>query len=758
MREAPLTMDFPPRSQPDLAPADLSQLGFPRTEYHHPLIQQVHGLYGVDGDFAFTQQAHLPGGRFATTQNHPPYLFSLPTVLLRHSQYDAEIARSGLSEPGLAVSAAPAGPASTMEPPVRPRKHKAPTLRADDWEPYKKRILDLHATQKLPLPKVRQMIEEEYGFKAELRQYRTRISQWGKDKNVKPQEMKAIVRKRQKRKLVETDKRELIFEVRNRQVESQKIERWMKRHGVADSFLHEPSPAASTPSAVGCHTVSERGSPALVSTYSPVASVSSPGGVYIAAQIPQMPSPTLSSVSSIVRLQDSAFTGQSPALTYQSLVGLRPGSNAALSMFESQMHVDARPRYRQDEEDCLRDQISRAEMSFVSGAEERSGIFHELGSVFIDQGRYKAAEDVIRKLVESHESQRSNGGDDADTLRALYLLDRVLDCQGLHTTAERLHRLVLAGRETVLGPEHPSTLASVNDLGLVLSRRGKYEEAEAMHQRALKGREKVLGPEHLDTLTSKVNLASTFRSRGRLKEAEDLEVRVIESAATFQTPDHAVNGMAPFPPSGGNESIKISFDSASYRRAKREMLANGWGETQVFGRKAVDVDTLILGFADPRESLPVPTWAARMANKMLPTVAIPIRLASAYLLTKIMRWLVWPSVENMNAMPEWLMPISRQDVSAYDMLADLLPWPQLRQYVYQHTEEFTASALLALLGHVCITWPYPDEFCHYWDIEAGCTRLTPYFETHISELSSWTLDVKALEFIPQVENMVPITR
>lgn len=52
------------------------------------------------------------------------------------------------------------------------------------------------------------------------------------------------MRKRQKRKLVETKKGELIFEVRNHHVEPQKIERWMKRHEVADSFLYVPSPAA----------------------------------------------------------------------------------------------------------------------------------------------------------------------------------------------------------------------------------------------------------------------------------------------------------------------------------------------------------------------------------------------------------------------------------------------------------------------------------------------------------------------------------
>ena len=77
-----------------------------------------------------------------------------------------------------------------------------------------------------------------------LRQYRTRITQWGKDKNVKPQEMSAIVRKRQRRKLVEVDKGELSFKVRDVSVEPQKIDRWMKRYAVPDSQLYAPSPAA----------------------------------------------------------------------------------------------------------------------------------------------------------------------------------------------------------------------------------------------------------------------------------------------------------------------------------------------------------------------------------------------------------------------------------------------------------------------------------------------------------------------------------
>ncbi|KAF2736992.1 hypothetical protein EJ04DRAFT_395129, partial [Polyplosphaeria fusca] len=194
-------------------------------------------------------QAQLSSGQVATMQNYTPHLFGLSTAHSSHARFDIGFAGNiqSVSMPALtsaSVSSVPTAPPSPMGPPARPRKRKALTLRADDWEPYKERILDLHIVQKLSLPKVKQMIEDEYGFKAELRQYRTRVTQWGKDKNVKPQEMEAIVRKRQKRKLVETNKRPLVFDVRGSQVEPHKIERWMKRHDVVESFLYASSPAA----------------------------------------------------------------------------------------------------------------------------------------------------------------------------------------------------------------------------------------------------------------------------------------------------------------------------------------------------------------------------------------------------------------------------------------------------------------------------------------------------------------------------------
>ena len=52
----------------------------------------------------------------------------------------------------------------------------------------------------------------------------------------------------------------------------------------------------------------------------------------------------------------------------------------------------------------------------------------------------------------------------------------------------------LAGREQVLGPEHPDTLPSVNNLAVLYQAQGRYGEAEPLYQRALGGQRAGAGP------------------------------------------------------------------------------------------------------------------------------------------------------------------------------------------------------------------------------------------------------------------------
>jgi hypothetical protein len=224
--------------------------------------------------------------------------------------------------------------------------------------------------------------------------------------------------------------------------------------------------------------------------------------------------------------------------------------------------------------------------------------------------------------------------------------------------------------------------------------------------------------------------------------------------------DNPIGGITPITPSpldlnAASEALsKFGFDCAYFRNAKHELLTNGWREEDVFGRTEIDMDSLILGFNDPQDSQSVSTWCSRTVNKILPAASLPVRLASTWVLTKLLRYLIWPTVEHMNANPEWLLPpVNKQDSTPHDILIDLVPWPQVRQLLYQHPQEYPVGALVGLIG---IAWPYPPDACHYWDIEAAHTRMTPLFESTVADLNNWTIDPKILDLIPQLEGHIPL--
>ncbi len=79
--------------------------------------------------------------------------------------------------------------------------------------------------------------------------------------------------------------------------------------------------------------------------------------------------------------------------------------------------------------------------------------------------------------------------------------------------AEDMYLRALAGREKAWGPEHTSTLRTVNNLGALYKDQGKMKEAEDMYLRALAGREKAWGPEHTSTLRTVNNLGALYKDR-----------------------------------------------------------------------------------------------------------------------------------------------------------------------------------------------------------------------------------------------------
>ena len=97
-----------------------------------------------------------------------------------------------------------------------------------------------------------------------------------------------------------------------------------------------------------------------------------------------------------------------------------------------------------------------------------------------------------------------------------------------------MYQRALQGKEKARGPEHTSTLETVNNLGNLYKNLGRLDEAEKMYRRALQGFEKTLNPEtikkYVPALTVMQNLANLLQKTDKIEEAKELYLRVITGA------------------------------------------------------------------------------------------------------------------------------------------------------------------------------------------------------------------------------------
>ncbi|KAK3935444.1 acyl transferase/acyl hydrolase/lysophospholipase [Diplogelasinospora grovesii] len=128
---------------------------------------------------------------------------------------------------------------------------------------------------------------------------------------------------------------------------------------------------------------------------------------------------------------------------------------------------------------------------------------HMIGNLYFDQGKLKEAEAMYQRALEG--SEQARGPDHTSTLGTVNNLGLLYFTQGRLKEAEAMYQRALKGFEKALGPDHTSTLGTVNNLGILYFTQARLKEAEAMYRRALEGFEKALGPDHTSTLGTEIN-------------------------------------------------------------------------------------------------------------------------------------------------------------------------------------------------------------------------------------------------------------
>src|SRR5882762_2713739 len=127
---------------------------------------------------------------------------------------------------------------------------------------------------------------------------------------------------------------------------------------------------------------------------------------------------------------------------------------------------------------------------------------------------------------------------------ALHRLGDLYADQGKLDEAEKMYQRALQGEEKAWGPDHTSTLDTVNNLGSLYKSQGKLDEAEKMYRRAQQGYEKALGPENVaryrPALNTIRNLGDLFATQGHLDEAKEMYSRARIGFQALQGPSSHV--------------------------------------------------------------------------------------------------------------------------------------------------------------------------------------------------------------------------
>ncbi|KAF8850846.1 hypothetical protein BDZ45DRAFT_167732 [Acephala macrosclerotiorum] len=145
-------------------------------------------------------------------------LLNTMTIVHRAAEPDQPGHGAMASEIGPSVSLLTAPPSSTS---ASARMHSA-----EEWEAVRHLITGLYIQERMTLSKVMGILRESHDFVATAKQYKRKLQLWGLNKNVKGSEMKALVRKQQKRKEVG---KKTVCRVRGYEIDEARISRYIAR-------------------------------------------------------------------------------------------------------------------------------------------------------------------------------------------------------------------------------------------------------------------------------------------------------------------------------------------------------------------------------------------------------------------------------------------------------------------------------------------------------------------------------------------------
>lgn len=211
---------------------------------------------------------------------------------------------------------------------------------------------------------------------------------------------------------------------------------------------------------------------------------------------------------------------------------IRPSDHPFIYCNLASLYI-AQGRY-EEAEDLLRQSLACA----IWGPQTKWRLYYSgtLARAYHAQGKYEQALELYKTILESQRVVM--GPDHADTAESMAGLARVNMSQGDHGKAEPLLEKALEVATRYWGTSHPYTLRYVNQLAVLRTREGRYNDAASLFDEALRTRRGNLGEDHPATLETMHDAGVLLSQRQEYDEAADLLTKAFEQRQAVLGPDH----------------------------------------------------------------------------------------------------------------------------------------------------------------------------------------------------------------------------
>jgi tetratricopeptide (TPR) repeat protein len=148
---------------------------------------------------------------------------------------------------------------------------------------------------------------------------------------------------------------------------------------------------------------------------------------------------------------------------------------------------------------------------------EKAHLFHQLGMVKGNQGKYEEAVGFYEKSIKIN--QKILPPTHSDLAASYNNIGWVYDTMGEYSKALSYYEKALEIFQKTLPTNHPNLATSCNNIGMVYNNMGEYSKALLCNEKALEIRQKTLPANHPDFAQSYNNIGGVYKSVGEYSKA-----------------------------------------------------------------------------------------------------------------------------------------------------------------------------------------------------------------------------------------------